>query len=152
SGDTVPFVLTGLVPEALFATPPVNPIAGRGVQPGLIGKREFLRFPLQTYFQTRVAFVDEPYNFPQGEVNLKTGRVIGEMEYPSYYAQALADSLFAANEPRISKDPFFVVAERPVADGPETMYALFEKGVNGETVFRYSGQHRRSFATFLFPA
>lgn len=141
-GDTIPFQVTSLVPEGLLAVPPESDILGRGPLPGLIGQEEFLRFPLVTYRLQRVVFVDEPYNFPQGAVHLKTGRVIGKMVYPAFYGQNLADVLFRQNEPRIDRVPFFLIADR----------AGFEKLPDGNTVFRYSGEHQRSFATFLFPS
>ena len=142
SGDTIPFALTTLVPEGLLAVPPESPILGHGPLPGLIGQEEFLRFPKVTYHLQRVVFVDEPYNFPTGAINLKTGRVIGKMVYPSFYGQNLADVLFRQNEPRIDKVPFFLIADR----------ANFEKAPDGSTVFRYQGEHVRSFAAFLFPS
>jgi hypothetical protein len=151
NGDTVPFAITSIPPAGLLAVPPPS-ILGAGFAPGLIGHDEFLRFPLLTYKLEKVAFVDEPFNFPQGAVNLKTGRVIGEMEYPSYYSQSLAEVLFSQNDGRISTDPFFLVASRPVLGEKETMYALFEKGSNGELIFRYSAEHRRSFASYRFPS
>lgn len=142
TGDTVPFVLTSLVPEGLLAVAPESSILGHGPLPGLIGQDEFLRFPNVTYRLQKAVFVDEPYNFPQGAINLKTGRVIGKMVYPSFYGQNLAEVLFFQNEPRIDRVPFFIVADR----------ASFEKAPDGATVFRYSGEHVRSFATFLFPS
>jgi hypothetical protein len=142
TGDTVPFAVTSLVPEGLLADPPESDILGHGPLPGLLGQEEFLRFPLVTYHLQRVVFVDEPYNFPQGEINLKTGRVIGRMVYPSFYGQSIADVLFNQNAPRIDKVPFMLIAN----------YALFEKSPDGATVFRYSGEHKRSFATYLFPS
>jgi hypothetical protein len=151
NGDTIPFVVTSLVPSALFATAPESAIAGHGVNPGLLGQPEFLKFPLQTYALERVAFVDEPYNLPQGEINVTTGRVVGDMEYPSFYGQSLADALFNENSKRLTKDPFFLIAARPEPGEAENNYARFERGPGGETVFRYSGEHRRSFATYLFP-
>lgn len=152
SGDTVSFVITSTVPTGLFATPPVNSITGRGVQPGLLGQNEILKFPLQTYLLQNVVLADEPYNFPHGAINLNTGRVIGEMVYPSFYGQTLANALFAQNAGRISTDPFFLVAANRSGDSAGSTYALFEKGPNGETLFRYAGEHRRSFATFRFPS
>ncbi len=60
--------------------------------------------------------------------------------------------LFEQNAPRIATDPFFLAATRPAPGQPEKNYALFEKGPNGETLFRYSGEHKRSFKTYIFPA
>ncbi|MEQ1884893.1 MAG: hypothetical protein ABL967_07510 [Bryobacteraceae bacterium] len=151
-GDTVSFTIADLVPSALFATPPVSSITGPGFQPGLIGQQEFLRFPNATYFLKRVAMIDEPFGLIHGAIDLKTGRVIGEMEYPLLISQSLAEVLFAQNAGRISTDPFFLIASQPQEGEAETTYALFQKGPGGETVFRYSGEHQRSFATFRFPA
>ena len=142
SGNTVSFAVTSLVPEGLLADPPESAILGHGPAPGLLGQPEILKFPLQTYNLQRVVFVDEPYNFPQGAIDLETGRVIGKMVYPSFYGQSLADVLYYQNAPRIDKVPFDLIAN----------YALFEKASDGSTVFRYAGEHKRSFATYLFPS
>jgi len=142
TGNTVPFAVTSLVPEGLLAEPPESRILGHGPLPGLIGPDEFLVFPLVSYRLQRIVLVDEPFNFPQGAIDLRTGRVIGKMVYPAFFGQSLADVLFDQNEPRIAKDPFFLIAH----------YAVFEKGSGGETVFRYSGEHKRSFATYRFPS
>lgn len=152
AGDSVSFTMATMVPAALFAQPPVSSITGPGFQPGFIGQQEFLRFPKVNYFLQRVAMVDEPFGLIHGAIDLKTGRVLGEMQYPILISQSLAEVLFAQNAGRISTDPFFLIATQPVGKEPESTYALFQKGANGQTVFRYSGEHRRSFATFRFPS
>jgi hypothetical protein len=151
SGDTVPFILQGLVPSGLMAQPPDSPF-GPGFVPGLLGQNEILRFPLQTYHLTKVALVDEPFDLIHGAVNLNTGRVIGEMPYPSFFVQNLALALFAQNDGRINPDAFPVKALQPLPGQPATDYGLFEKGVNGQLVFRFSGTHKRSFFTYRFPS
>jgi hypothetical protein len=151
TGNTIPFAITSLVPPALLARPPESPILGHGPLPGLLGQEEFLRFPLLTYRLQRVVFVDEPYNFPSGAIDVNTGRVIGDMVYPSFYGQSLADALFNQNDGRISKDPFFMVADRS-EQTRDRLYALFEKGPNGQVMFRLSAEHKRSFATYRFPS
>ncbi len=150
SQETIPFVITSLVPEGLLANAPESPILGHGPVPGLLGQEEILRFPLQTYRLERVVFVDEPYNLPRGVLDLRTGRVIGEMVYPSFYGQSLADVLFEQNDGRIEKKPFDVIAKGP--DDPARLFCLFEKGGSGQTLFRFSGEHVRSFETYLFPS
>lgn len=151
SGDTVPFVINALVPEGLMARPPESPF-GPGFVPNLLGQNEILKFPLLTYNLTKVALVDEPFDIIQGAVNVNTGRVIGEMPYPSFFVQNLATVLFEQNDGRISPDAFPVRALQPLPGEPTTNYALFEKGVNGQLLFRFSGQHKRSFFTFRFPS
>jgi len=153
-GDIVPFTVTGVPPAGLLAAPPVSSILGPYFKPSLIGQNEYLTFPLATYYLQRVAEVDEPFNFTSGAINLKTGRVIGEMVYPMYVAQSVTEVLFKQNDGRISPDPFYMLAfdPSPGSTAPPTTYALFEKGVNGQTVFRYSGEQKRSFATYRFPS
>jgi hypothetical protein len=151
TGDTVPFIIRSLPPAGLIQDPPVNAIFGRGFGPGLLGHEEFLRFPRLTYKLERVVFVDEPFAINHGHVDLRTGRVIGEFFYPSFFGQSLAEVLFAQNDGRISTLPFDVIAK---SDGgiKNPGYALFERGANGQTIFRLSAEHIRSFATFRFPS
>jgi hypothetical protein len=153
-GDIVPFAITGMPPAGLLAKPPVSSLLGPFFKPSLIGQNEYLTFPLARYYLQRVAQVDEPFNITTGAINLKTGRVIGEMVYPMYIAQNVAEALFKQNDGRISASPFYMLAFDPVpgADTPRTTYALFEKGPNGQTVFRYSGAQKRSFWTYTFPS
>jgi len=151
SGDTVSFVIQSLVPEGLLANPPEGPF-GPGFVPSLLGQEEFLRFPLLTYRLKAVALVDEPFDLIHGAVNLKTGRVIGEMPYPSFFAQDLATALFEQNDGRISPDAFPVKVLKKLPSEPQNTYGLFEKGVNGQLVFRFSGEHKRSFFTYRFPS
>ena len=151
-GNTVSFTMASLTPAGLFATAPVSSITGPGFQPGFIGQQEYLKFPKATYYLQRVALVDEPFGVIHGAIDLNTGRVIGEMEYPIFIGQSLAEALFAQNAGRISTDPFFLIAAQPRPGEAESNYALFQKGPNGETVFRYSGEHNRSFSTFRFPS
>lgn len=150
SGGTVPFVVRSLPPAALLADPPASPLLGRAFAPGLLGAEESLRFPNATYRLEKVVFVDEAFNIPQGEIDLRTGRVLGEMAWPSYFGQTLAEKLFDLNAGVISREPFDIVAARTAANAPN--YALFEKAPDGALVFRYSGEHVRSFAGFLFPS
>ncbi|MGH9722111.1 MAG: hypothetical protein ACRD8O_18030 [Bryobacteraceae bacterium] len=152
TGDSVPIAITSLVPEGLLAKPPESPLLGPGFAPGLLGQPEVLPFPLLNYKLDRVVFVDEPFNFVHAAINLKTGRLIGDAVWPAYYGQSLADVLFRQNDGRISPDPFFMLADIPHPPQAETRYALFEKGPNGQLIFRLSAEHKRSFATFRFPS
>ena len=153
SGDTVPFTLTSLPPECLLAAPPPSPLLFPGLAIGLVGQNEILRFPNFTYRRTKLAIVGEPFNFPHGELHLKTGRIFGEMMYPTFFSQKLLEVLLVQNDGCVALDSFPIVALKSVdpAVAP-TMYVLFEKGINGQTVFRWSGAHVRSFATYRFPS
>lgn len=149
--DTLPFVISTLRPAGLFADPPVSPILGYGFQPGLLGTNQLLSFPDDQYFQFKLSFADEVFNFAQGAIDLSTGRVIGDFEYPMYIDQTIIEALIDENNGRVSLDPFFVIGSQPPAGQSATTYALFEQGLNGETIFRFSGLHQRSFATYVFP-
>ncbi len=150
TGDTVPFIVRSLATAGLLADPPINPLLGPGFGPGLIGNNEFLRFPLQTYKLERVLFADEAFNIPHGQIDLRTGRVLGEFAWPSFYGQAVAEVLFVQNDGRISTQPFDVLARQGGNRNPG--YAFFERGANGQTTFRMSAEHVRSFADFRFPS
>ena len=150
-GNTVPFAISSIRSAGLFADPPISPLLGAGFQPGLLGTNQILKFPNYIYHQFKLSFADEPFNFPQGMIDLNTGRVIGEFEYPMFIDQTIIEALFLQNNGRVSTDPFFVIASRPLPGQPEDTYALFEKGQNGQTTFRFSGYHKRSFATYVFP-
>ena len=151
TGDTVPFIVQSLVPEGLMAKAPESAL-GPGFQPSLLGQEEFLRFPLRTYHLKGVAVVEEPFNLVHAAVDLRTGRIIGEMEWPAFFIQNLALALFEQNDGRLSSNSFPISAFYKRPDEPQTTYALFERGPNGQLTFRYSGTHKRSFATFRFPS
>ncbi|HWP83768.1 MAG TPA: hypothetical protein VNN17_01135 [Terriglobia bacterium] len=151
TGDTVSFVIRSLVPEGLLARPPASPF-GPGFLPGLLGQNEILQFPLLRYDLRQVALVDEPFDLIHGAVNVTTGKTIGEMVYPSFFVQELALALFQQNDGRISPEAFPVRALQPLPGQPATHFALFERGANGELLFRFSGRHKRSFFTYRFPS
>lgn len=151
TGNTLPFQISTIRPSGLFADPPVSPLLGVGFQPGLLGTNQILTFPNFQYHQFKLSFADEPFNFAQGMIDLNTGRIIGQFEYPMFIDQTIIEALFDENNGRVEKDPFFIVASKPYPGQPETLYALFEQGANGETTFRFSGLHERSFATYTFP-
>ncbi len=135
----------------MFADPPVSPLLGPGFQPGLLGTNQILTFPDYRYFQYKVSWADEPFNMAEGAVDLSTGRMIGEFEYPIFIDQTIIEALFSENNGKISTDPFYLIAHRPLPGQNESTYALFENGQNGQTTFRFSGTHERSFTNYLFP-
>jgi hypothetical protein len=140
-GDLVPFTVSSVPPAGLLAEPPESPLSFAGLSLGLLGHNEYLRFPKKTYFLQDVAFADDPFDVPLGAVNVKTGKVVGELLYRGFIAQNLLFVLLEQNDGRIAPSSFFF-------RGP----ASFEKGVNGETVFRFNGDVRLDFSGFRFPS
>ena len=140
-GGSVPFAVTSMPPAGLLAEPPKTPLSIPGLSVGLLGHNEYLRFPLQTYLLQDVAFADEPFDLQLGAIDLRTGRVIGDLMYRGFIAQDLLFVLLEQNDGRIAPDPFYF-------HGP----AKFEKGTNGQTVFRFDGTVRVYYTGFRYPS
>lgn len=140
-GDLVPFSVSSLPPAGLLAEPPASPLSFAGLSVGLIGHDEFLRFPNKTYFLQDVAFADDPFDVSLGVLNLKTGKVLGELLYRGFIAQDLLFVLLEQNDGRIAPSSFNF-------RGP----ASFEKSPHGETIFRFNGDVRVDFSGFRFPS
>jgi len=152
AGGTQPFKISILPPEGLFADPPNSPLLGPGFRGFLMGANQTLSFPLVKYNQHKVYFVDEPFNVSQGMIDLASGQIIGQFEYPMYIDQSILEALFGDNNGRISSDPFFLIANAASQDPGDANYAFFEKEpVNGQTMFRANLFHHRTFATYCFP-
>ena len=147
----LPFTIEAQVPEGLFADPPSNPLLGSGFRGFLLGANQQLQFPLVAYNQHKIAFADEVYNRAQGAIDLASGQIIGEFEYPMYIDQSIIEALLPDNNGRVSTDPFFLIAMRPPQDPGDNNYAFFEKEPNGQTMLRLNLYHHRSFATYCFP-
>ena len=149
--DTVPFKISTMPPEGLFAEPPNSPLLGAGFRGFLLGANQQLHFPNMTYNQHKLLFVDEPFNFSQGMLDLNSGKVLGEFEYPMYIDQSIIEALIPDNNGRVSTDPFFLVSMRPPQNPTDVNYTFFEKTANGQSMFRANLFHHRSFATYCYP-
>jgi hypothetical protein len=129
-GDSVPVAVSTLPPGGMLAKAPDLPLAelfpGR-LPIGSIGHDEFLRFPLRTYFLDAVSFIDDPFDLAVGAINLKTGELLGELLHRGFIGQNLFFALVRV-EPRTPRTSFFF-------QGP----ASFEKGANGQLVYRFNG-------------
>jgi hypothetical protein len=152
AGNGVPFQLSVLPPEGLFAEPPNNPLTGPGFRGFLMGTNQQLRFPSGAlYNQHKLYFVDEPFNRASGMIDLASGQVVGEFVYPMYIDQTIIEALLPANNGRVSPDPFLLVSMRAPQNPDDPNYAFFEKGLNGQTALRLNLFHHRSFASYCFP-
>ncbi len=139
NGDFIPVAVNALPPSGLLVPPPPFPIAGLSL--GFLGHDEHLSFPRLTYDVTGVALTDDPFDVPVGELNLKTGQIEGGLLWRTFWNQSLLLAILADNNGRILPQSFFL-------RGP----ALFQKGPNGETMFRYDATEFRPFEGFVFPA
>ena len=140
-GDTVPFWVSSILPTGLLADPPESPLSVPGLSLGMLGHNEYLRFPDQTYLLQDVAFADDPFDLALGAINLKTGQVLGNLLYRGFIAQDLLFALLEQNDGNIAPSSFNF-------RGP----ASFEKGDNGQTIFRFNGDVSVDFTGFRFPS
>lgn len=149
-GNSVPIAVTTLNPggflgHALKDNPLSEQLPGSEANmpllPGPHGHSEFLRFPQQTYFLNNVFSIDDPFDLSVGMVDLKTGKVINDILQRGLISQNLFFALIRV-EPRTPKSSFYF-------RGP----ACFEKGPQGETVFRFDGEVRVVYpGEFYFPS
>ena len=139
TGDFVPVAVSAMPPAGLLVPPPAFPIPGLSL--GFLGHDEKLRFPFSTYDVKEVAITDDPFDIPVGEVNVKTGRFVGNFLWRTLWTQDLLLAILAQNNGRLLPGAFFL-------RGP----ARFEKGPNDSIVFRYDGTEYRPFDGFTFPS
>jgi hypothetical protein len=151
SGSGVPFQISVMPPEGLFADPPNSQILGPGFRGFLLGTNQQLHFPNAVYNQHKLLFADEVFNRANGMIDLASGQIVGEFVYPMYIDQNLIEQLIPDNNGRVTLDPFFLVSERAPQNPDDPNYAFFEKEPNGETMLRMNLFHHRSFASFCFP-
>ena len=138
---TVPFILSAMLPKGLLGEPPESPLSFPGILPGSIAFDEFVPFPQQTYFLHGIGMADDPFDYAMGMIDLRTGRVIGEFLYRVFFAHNLLFAVFEANKDQIDPQSFRL-------RGP----ARFDRGVNGQTVFRLQSEAIVPLGTgFRFP-
>ncbi len=128
--NSVPVAVSTLAPGGLLARPPDSPMAamfpGR-LSIGLLGHDETLQFPQCAYNITKVCFVDDPFEFSIGSIDLTTGRLLGPLLFRGFIVQEMLMRLMVL-EPRTPKSSFFF-------RGP----AAFERDASGQTVFNFNG-------------
>jgi len=152
TGNSVPFQLSLLPPEGLFAEPPNSPLLGVGFRGFMLGANQQLHFPNYIYNQHKLIFADEVYNRASGAIDLNSGQIIGEFIYPMYIDQSIIEQLIPDNHGRVTLDPFFQVAMRAPQDPTDLNYAFFEKEPSsGQTTLRLNLFHHRSFETYCYP-
>ena len=151
AGNGVPFQLSVMPPEGLFAEPPNSVLLGPGFRGFMIGPNQQLHFPNYVYNQHKLLFADEVHNRANGMIDLASGRIVGEFVYPMYIDQSIIEQLIPDNHGRVTLDPFFQVAEDAPQNAGDPNYAFFEKEPNGQTMVRLNLFHHRSFETYCYP-
>ncbi len=130
TGDSVPFTVSTLVPGGMFAKPPDSPMAkafpGR-LSLGALGHDETLRFKKIAYNMKGVCWVDDPFEFAIGSIDVHTGKVLGNLVFRGFIVQSVLMNLLKL-EPRVPKASWHM-------RGP----AAFEKDPSGQTVFGFMG-------------
>jgi hypothetical protein len=139
NGDFVPLSFALLPPAGMIVPPPPFPL--RGLYLGILGHDEKIRFPRLTYDQVSIALLDDPFDIPVGELNIKTGQLVGGLRWRSFWASEVLTTILVQNQGRIPPQSFQL-------GGP----ASFNKGPNGEWIFRHNAIELRPFDTFLFPS
>ena len=143
AGDSVPVLVSTLVPGGLLAGLPESPIAqlfpGR-LSPGLIGHDEVLHFPNTAYAVNNMTFVDDPFEFAIGSVDVRSGRLTGPLLYRGFIVHDMILALMQL-EPRTPKSSWFF-------RGP----ARFERDGSGQIVFAFAGKDRVPYPEgYAFP-
>ena len=142
-GDSLQFSIQSLQPGGMLTTLPQSPVAqafGKRVPDSLLGHDEWLRFREQTYNNNIISWLDDPLDIAVGAIDLKTGKVIGHLLRRGMITTSWILAMVHV-EPRTPRSTF-------TFRGP----ASFQKGVNGETVFRYYGDLHIPFPEgFSFP-
>ncbi len=130
SGDTVPLALSFLPPGGLLSPDPEPlPYLPPGTARGMVGFNEQLVFPSGvTYNQTKLSSSLDPNNLAIGAIDLRSGRILGELLCRSFVVQQLFVNLGKV-EPCTPADSFLY-------QGP----ARFARGPGGETVFGFAGE------------
>jgi hypothetical protein len=139
NGNFVPVAFHGLPPEGLIAPSPPFPIPGLSL--GLLGPDTHLVFPLLTYVVAGTVVADDPFDFSVGELDVTTGQIVGGLLWRSFWNHTLLTAILTANATTLAP---FSFQER----GP----ALFQKGPNGELLFRFNSTTVLPYTGFIFPS
>lgn len=139
-GNYMPFRLALFPPKALLAEPPEAPISVPGLNLGLLGHDVSLQFPNQTYHVRGVVLSSDHFDVPRGVVDLRTGKVLGDLLIRGFLGQNVLFKVLELNEGEIEPSSFLF-------RGP----AALERTATGQTVFRFAGAAQIDFGGFVFP-
>ena len=143
NGNSVPIVVSSLLPGGLLAKPPESLIArmfpGR-LSFGFLAHDERLRYPKIHYDMHGVRWADDPFELAIGSVDVRTGRVLGNLLYRGFIIQSVIQTLLVL-EPRTPKSSWLMRGG-----------AAFHRDPSGQTVFGFGGADRIPYPEgFAFP-
>ena len=129
-GDAVSIYVATLPPGGLLAEVPETPLAaafGGRIPRGAPGHDEVLKFGKVNYRMGKVSMIDDPLDVALCIVNLKTGKIVGDLLHRGIISQRIIMKLLEI-EPRTPTETF-------TFRGPGS----FEVGNDGQVIFRYNG-------------
>lgn len=129
-GDAVTVCVTTLPPGGLLTEVPETPLAaafGGRIPRGAPGHDEALKFGKVNYRMGKVSMIDDPLDVALCIVNLKTGKIVGDLLHRGIISQRIIMKLLEI-EPRTPTETF-------TFRGPGS----FEVGNDGQVIFRYNG-------------
>jgi hypothetical protein len=143
TGNSVPIAVSSLVPGGMLAKPPESLIAkmfpGR-LSFGFLAHDERLRDPNMHYDMHGVRWADDPFELSVGSVDVRTGRVLGNLLFRGFIIQNVIQTLLLL-EPRTPKSSWLMRGG-----------AAFHRDPSGQTVFGFGGADRiPSPEGFAFP-
>jgi len=143
TGNSVPIAVSSLVPGGLLAKPPDSLIArvfpGR-LSMGFLAHDERLRYPNMHYDMAGVRWADDPFELSIGSIDVRTGRVLGNLLFRGFIIQNVIQSLILM-EPRTPKSSWLMRGG-----------AAFHRDPSGQTVFGFGGVDRIPYPEgFAFP-
>jgi len=129
-GDSLQFSITSMQPGGMLTTLSQSVIAKafkKRIPDSLLGHDEWLRFKEQTYNNDKISWLDDPLDLAVGVVNLKTGKVIGDLLRRGMISTSWIHAMIHV-EPRTPRATFCF-------RGP----AAFARTTHGQTLFRFEG-------------
>jgi hypothetical protein len=143
TGNSVPIVVSSLVPGGLLAKQPESLIAkmfpGR-LSFGFLAHDERLLYPNLHYDMHGVRWADDPFELSIGSVDVRTGRVVGNLLYRGFIIQNVIQTLLQL-EPRTPKSSWMMRGG-----------AAFHRDPSGQTVFGFGGADKIPYPEgFAFP-
>jgi hypothetical protein len=143
NGNSVPIVVSALLPGGMLIPKEDSLIAkmfpGR-LSFGFLAHDERLRYPKTHYDMHGVRWADDPFELAIGSVDVRTGRVIGNLLYRGFIIQSVIQTLLVL-EPRTPKSSWLMRGG-----------AAFLRDPSGQTVFGFGGADRIPYPEgFAFP-